>query len=119
MTEGREPALVVGGNLDDRLVERTLVAAESAPPETRVRIALEAAIDLAESDPREAREALWVLRGSPLALKRLEACLDMEPERATLALGAAIQLASAELGSADPDLRGRSEEILRWLEGGW
>lgn len=120
MTEGREPTLVVDGRLDERLVERAFEAAETVAPEDRVRTALEAAIDLVESsDPRGAREALWALRGSPIALKRLEACLDLEPERATLALGAAIQLASAELGSADPDLRGRSAEILQWLEGGW
>jgi hypothetical protein len=119
MTEGREPTLVVDGRLDERLAERAFAAAESAPPELRVSVGLEAVIDLAEDDPRGAREALWALRGSPIALKRLEACLDLEPERATLALGAAIQLASAELSSAGPDLRGRREEILRWLEGRW
>lgn len=119
MTEGREPTLVVEGRLDERLAERAFAAAEAARPEERISSALEAAIDLAENDPRGAREALWALRGSPIALKRLEACLDMGPERATLALGAAIQLASVELAAAEPDLRGCSEEILRWLEGAW
>jgi hypothetical protein len=119
MTEGREPTLVVEGRLDERLAERAFAAAEAAHPEERISSALEAAIDLAESDPQGAREALWALRGSPVALKRLEVCLGMGPERATLALGAAIQIASVELGSCDPDLRGRSEEILRWLEGAW
>ena len=119
MTEGREPTLIIDGRLDERLAERVFASAESVPREERIGSALEAAIDLAESDPRGARQALWALRGSPIALKRLEACLDMGPERATLALGAVIQIASVELGSADPDLRGRSEEILRWLEGAW
>jgi hypothetical protein len=119
MTEGREPTLVVDGRLDERLVERALEAAATVPPQERTRVALEAVLDLAESDPQGARDALWALRGSPLALKRLESCLDMEPEQATLALGAAIQLASAELGRAEPDLRGRSEEIVQWLEGAW
>jgi hypothetical protein len=105
--------------LDERLVERAFEAAEAARPRERIRVALEAVLELAEGDPKGAREALWALRGSPLALKRIEACLQMEPERATLALGAAIQLASAELASADPDLRSRSEEILQWLEGTW
>lgn len=119
MTEGREPTLVVDGRLDERLVERVFEAAEVAPPGERTRIALEAAFELAESDPEGAREALWTLRGRPTALKRLESCLNMDPEQATLALGAAIQLISAELASADPDLRGRQDEILRWLEGAW
>jgi hypothetical protein len=43
----------------------------------------------------------------------------MSPERATLAIGAAIQIASAELASVAPDLRGRTDELLCWLEGAW
>jgi hypothetical protein len=119
MQEGREPALVVADRLDERLVERAFEAAEAGPREERVRTALEAAIELAESDPDGALEALWKLRGDPIALRRLEACLEMEPERATLALGATIQLLSAELSTAEPDPRARQPEMLRWLEGAW
>jgi hypothetical protein len=96
-----------------------LESATAGPPAERVRDAVETAIDIAESDPAGAREALWSLRGDCVSLQRLEAGLQMSPERATLAIGAAIQIASAELGSAAPDLRGRTDELLRWLEGAW
>jgi hypothetical protein len=118
MTEGRGPMAVVESRLDDRLVERMLESA-TGPPAERVRDAVETAIDIAESDPGAAREALWSLRGDPASLQRLEAGLQMSPERATLAVGAAIQIASAELSSVAPDLRGRTDELLRWLEGAW
>jgi hypothetical protein len=36
-----------------------------------------------------------------------------------MALGGAIQLASAELASANPDLGSRVPELMRWLEGAW
>ena len=70
---------------------------------------METAIDIAEADPQAARDALWSNCGATaVTLQCLEAGADMSPERATLAVGAAIQLASAELASADPDLRSRS-----------
>jgi hypothetical protein len=119
MTEGRGPTAVVENRLDDRLVERMMASADAGSPAERVRDAVEAAIGIAESDPREAREVLWSLRGDCVSLQRLEAGLQMTPKRATLAIGAAIQIASAELGSATPDLRGRTDELLRWLEGDW
>ena len=119
MMDGRGPMAVVESRLDERLVERMLESATAGPPAERVRDAVETAIDIAESDPREAREALWSLRGDPVSLQRLEAGLQMSPERATLAIGAAIQIASAELGSVAPDLRGRTDELLRWLEDAW
>lgn len=119
MTEGRGPVAMVESRLDPRLVEQMLVSATAGPPAERVRDAVETAIDIAESDPNGAREALWSLRGDPVSLQRLEAGLQMTPERATLAIGAAIQIASAELGSIAPDLRGRTGELLRWLEGAW
>jgi hypothetical protein len=110
---------VVDSRLDARLVERMFESALAEPPAERVRDAVGKAIDIAETDPAGAREALWSLRGDPISLQRLEAGLQMSPERATLAIGAAIQIASAELGSVAPDLRGRTDELLRWLEGAW
>lgn len=119
MTEGREPVLLVEGDLDDRLLERAFEAAAAGPPTERVRNAVETAIDIIETDPRGAYEVLCALRGDAEKLQRLERGLNVSPERATLAVGAAIQLAVAELSSAKPDLRARTEELVRWLEGDW
>lgn len=119
MTESRELALVVDGRLDERLVERALKAAGEGAQEDRIRNGLDAVIDIAELDPEEAREALWMLQGDQVTLERLESCLGMGSGRATLALGGAIQLARAELSTADPDLRSRVPELLRWLEWEW
>jgi hypothetical protein len=96
-----------------------MASASAGSPAERVRDAVETAIDIAESDPGEARDALWSLRGDCVSLQRLEAGLQMSPKRATLAIGAAIQIASAELASVAPDLRSRTDELLRWLEGDW
>jgi hypothetical protein len=119
MEEGRELAAVLDGRLDERLVERVLDAAEGVPVEHRVRAGVEAVVELAEVDPGGTMEALWALQGNPLAMQSLERGLSLESGRATLALGAAIQLARAELAAADPDLRSRLPELLRWLEGAW
>lgn len=119
MTEGRAVSAVVEGRLDERLVERALQAAAFAPEGEQIRDAVETVVDISELDPQGTREALWSLRGDLEALERLEACLKMAPERATLVLGAAIQICSAELASADPALRERIPELLRWLEGAW
>lgn len=119
MRESRESTSVVEAGLDRRLLERVLEAAAGCPPRDRIRAGLEAAIDIAELDPEAAREALWTLCADRGALERLERCLDAETERATLALGAAIHLARAELASPAPDLRARVPELLRWLEGSW
>lgn len=119
MTEGRAVSAVVDGRLDERLVERAFEAAASAPEGEQIRDAVETVVDIAELDPEGTRAALWSLRGDLEALERLEACLPMSPERATLALGGAIQICSAELAAGDPDLRARTPELLRWLEGAW
>lgn len=119
MQEGRELAVVLDGHLDERLVERVLLAAEAAPPEGRVRAGVEAVVEIAEDDPAGTRDALWALQGDPLAMQSLERGLRLDSKRATLALGAAIQLLRAELSSAAPDPRQRLPELLRWLEGGW
>lgn len=119
MTEGRTATAVVDGHLDERLLEQTFREAANVSPPDLVRNALEMAVDIAELDPKGARAALWTLRGNRIELERLEERLDMAPERATLALGAAIQLAGAELASPEPDLRSRMPELRRWLEGDW
>lgn len=119
MTEGRAVSAVIDGRLDERMVERALEAAADAPPALQVRDAVAKAIDVAEADPAGAREALWSLRGDRVTMERLEAHLSLDTKRAILALGAAIQLADAELASPDPDLRSRAPELLCWLEGAW
>jgi hypothetical protein len=96
-----------------------IVATEGAPPEDRVRAGLEVLIDLAEADPAAARSALHELRADHHRLGRIEAWLGGDPDRATFGLGAAIQLAGAELASPVPDLEGLTPELLSWLEGKW
>jgi hypothetical protein len=117
MEEGRELSAVLDGSLGERLLDRVLAAAGDAPTGERVRTAVEALVDMAEANPEETREALQELRANPVALQRLEGHLSMNPRRATLALGAAVQLARAELGATEPNLRNRIPELLRWLEG--
>jgi hypothetical protein len=117
--EGTRTAPLAEGRLDEEIVKRVIAAAEEAPPNDRVRTGLEAAIAFAETDPAAARSALSQLRGNPSVLTRIESCLGSDAERATLALGAAIQVALTELASPDPDLRGRMPELTRWLEGDW
>ncbi len=119
MTKGREPTAVLDGRLDERLVERAFESAAAGPPAKRVRNAVAAVVDIAEAEPSATHDALCALRNDPATLQRLEGGLEMTPERATLALGAAIQLAIAELASPAPDLRSRTEELLCWLEGRW
>ena len=119
MEEGTRTALLVEGQLDEVFVKRAIAAVEEAPSEGRVRAGLEAVVALAETDPAAARSALLELRSDHLRLGRLEAWLGGSPERATLGLGAAIQLANAELSSSDPDLRSLMPELLSWLEGDW
>lgn len=117
MQQGRELVPVLEAGLDERLIERVLAAAAEAPSEERVRAGVEAVVDAAVLDPAGVREALGLLRANPAALRRLEDGLGLPPRRATLALGAAIQLARAELAGPEPDLGGRAAELLRWLEG--
>jgi hypothetical protein len=105
--------------LDEGIVKRAIAAVEEAPPEHRVRAGLEALIETAETDPAAARSALRELRMDHRRLGRLEAWLGGDPDRATFGLGAAIQLADAELASPAPDLDGLTPELLRWLEGNW
>lgn len=117
--EGRELAAVLDGRLDERFVGQVVEAAADAPQGDEVHDAMMRVVELAERDPEATREALWALRGDTSALENLEQGLGLAPDRATLALGGAIQLASTELASAAPDLRGRMPELMRWLEGSW
>jgi hypothetical protein len=119
VTEGREPAAVLDGRLDDRFVGEVVGAATGAPSGNPVHDALMRVIEFAEKDPAATRKALWALRGDAGALEGLEGGLPLSPPKATLALGSAIQLASTELASPRPDLRGRMPELMRWLEGDW
>lgn len=119
MREGTRTALLVEGRLAEEIVKRAVAATEEAPPEDRVRAGLEAVIAVAETDPAAARSALRELRGDAERLARLERWLGGDAARATFGLGAAIQVADAELGEPLPDLEGIAPELLRWLEGDW
>ena len=119
MREGTKTALLEKGWFDEEIVKRVIAATEEAPPEDRARAGLEALIDLAETDPAAARSALHELRADHLRLSQIEACLGGDPDRATFGLGAAIQLADAELASPTPDLERLTPELLSWLEGEW
>lgn len=119
MTEGRELAAVLDGGLDDRLVDAVVEAATDAPSGDEVHDAVMRVIEIAEQDPTATREALWALRGDAGALEGLENGLPLSPAKATFALGSAIQLASTELATTQPDLRGRMPELMRWLKGDW
>jgi hypothetical protein len=119
MREGTKTAPLAEGRIEEGIVKRAIAAAESASPRDRVRTGLEAVVDFAETDPAAARAALTALRGDHDGLARLEACLRGSAERATLALGAAIQVALTELASPAPDLRRRLPELEHWLECAW
>jgi hypothetical protein len=107
------------GRFDEEIVERAISAAREAPLDERVMAGLEAVVEIAESDPAAARSALSGLRGDHAMLTRLEGCLETDPRRATLAVGAALQLALTELALPEPDLRARVPEMERWLKGSW
>jgi hypothetical protein len=119
MRESTETALLEKGRLDEEFVKRATAAAEAARPRHRVRAGLAALIDMAETDFAAARSALHALRADHSRLGRLEAWLGGDPARVTFALGAAIQLATAELAADDPDLARIEPDLLRWLEGNW
>lgn len=119
VTEGREPTLVNLGRIDERIVVQAFEAGAGGQHTERLRNALDAAVEIAETDLEGTRAALWRLRSDPNALERLERGLDCRPEQATFAIGAVIQIAHKELSSPKPDLRARVPELLRWLEARW
>jgi hypothetical protein len=105
--------------VDDRIVDQVMEAATGAPAGDELHDAVMRIVEIAEQNPAKTREALWALRGDADALQGLEHGLSLEADRATLALGGAIQLASTELASDRPNLRGRAPELVRWLKGSW
>lgn len=119
MREGTRTAVLEKGRLDEEFVKRAIAAADEASPPHRVKAGLEALIAMAETDPAAARLALHEFRTDHLRQSRVEAWLGGDPARATFALGAAIQLATAELASEEPDLARIEPDLLRWLEGDW
>ena len=119
MREGTETALLDEGRLDEEFANRAIAAAEAARPRHRVRAGLAALIGMAETDLAAARSALHSLRADHPRQHRLEAWLGGDPARATFGLGAAIQLATAELAADEPDLVKIEPDLLHWLEGEW
>jgi hypothetical protein len=119
MREGTRTALLIEGQLDEEIVKRAIATIEEAPPEHRVKAGLEAVINVAETDPAAARLALHEFRADHARQSQLEEWLGGDSARTTFGLGAAIQLADAELASPTPDLQSIVPELLRWLEGDW
>ncbi len=119
MREGTRTVLLNKGRLDEEFVKRAIAAASDASPRDRLRAGLEALIDMAEADLAAARSALHELRTDHLRQAQLEAWLGGDPDRATFALGAAIQLAGAELSADEPNLAAIEPDLLHWLEGNW
>jgi hypothetical protein len=115
MGETRQALLGVPDGCYPRAVARVCeAAASSADP---LRAGVEAVVALAERDPETARAALWRLQADWRMLKRLEDHVNGSPTQATLRIGAAIQLARAELASPAPQLRRRLPEMMEWLGG--
>jgi hypothetical protein len=113
MRKTRERLLIVP---DDRYEEgwtEVYEAAETAPDQLQAGV--EAIVELAEENPQSAREGLWRLLADWKTRKLLEPYIGGDPDWAALRLGAAIQLARAELASSNPRLRRRLPEIMRWL----
>ncbi len=119
MGESRELTAVVERRLDERLEKPAVEAAADSSRSERLRKGVETAVEVAEMNLDKARDGLWNLRQDRATLERFEAWLGGSSERATLAVGAAMQLFEAELTSSKPDLRGRIPEMMRWLQGDW
>jgi hypothetical protein len=113
MRESREALLAVPDACYPRAVARATEAADSS--NEPVRAAIEAAVAMAEVDPQGARLALWRLQADWETLALIEERLGGEPTQAALKIGAAIQLARAELASPAPQLRRLLPEMMEWL----
>jgi hypothetical protein len=111
--ESREALLVVADPCYPDAVARVLAVAGGSPEP--VLAMGEVAVAMAERDPEGARIALWRLQTDWKTLKRLERYVGGEPTQAALRIGAAIQLARAEMASPAPQLRRRLPELMRWL----
>ena len=113
MEKSRERLLLIR---DDRYADafaEVYEAAERAPEPLRAGV--EAIVAIAELNPVGAREGLWRLQADWRTLKLLEPHVGGGPTEAALRLGAAIQLARAELASPAPQLRRRLPELMEWL----
>jgi hypothetical protein len=101
---------------DDRYADafaEVYEAADHAPEQLRAGV--EAIVAIAEMNPQGAREGLWRLQADWKTRKLLEPHIGGGPDLAALRLGAAIQIARAELASPAPQLRRRLPELMEWL----
>ncbi|HVY96942.1 MAG TPA: hypothetical protein VHA54_08290 [Solirubrobacterales bacterium] len=80
-----------------------------------LRTSLEVIVELSEEDVEAARQALWRLQADWPTLEQLERQIGGDPVQAALRVGAAIQLARAELASPAPRLRSRLPELIELL----
>ena len=113
MRESRERLVIVPDDRYAAAFAQVYEAAERAPEPLRAGV--EAIVAIAELNPEGAREGLWRLQGDWEALKLLEPYFGGDSTQAALRLGAAIQLARAELASPAPRLRQRLPELMEWL----
>jgi hypothetical protein len=113
MEKSRAALLVVADAYYPDAVARATEAADRASEP--VQAAIEAALAMAEVDPEGARLALWRLQTDWETLALIEAGLGGEPTQAALKIGAAIQLARAELASPTPQLHRLLPEMMEWL----
>ena len=113
MGESRETLAVVEGACPRGGAARVMEAANAtADP---LRAGQEAIVALSEEDAEAARQALWHLQADWPTLERLERQIGGDPVQAALRVGAAIQLARAELASPAPRLRDRLPELMDLL----
>jgi hypothetical protein len=113
--KSREAPFAIVGHCYEDSMTRAFEAADVSP--LPFLAGIEAAMKMAEVDPKGAREVLWQLQGDWPMLERLEQILGGEPTRAILRLGAAIHAARAELASPSPEPRRCLDELLGWLYG--
>ncbi len=113
MGESRERPLIVPDNCYAVAFAEVYEAADRAPEPLRAGV--EAVVAIAELNPQGAREGLWRLQTDWKTLKLLEPHVGGDSTQAALRLGAAIQLARAELASPAPQLRRRLPELMEWL----
>lgn len=113
MGKSRERLVLVSDNRYANSYAEVYAQAERAAD--ALRAGVEAIVAIAELNPRDAREGLWRLQGDWQAWDLLEPYFDGGPNQLALRLGAAIQVARAELASPNPQLRRRLPELLEWL----
>src|ERR1044072_8488724 len=99
MREGTRTALLVEGRLDEEIVKRVIASTEEASPDDRIRVGLEAAVGVAETDQAAGRAA--------------------PPRRAPRPAPRHRTPAKPRPAPGPPDLQGLMPVLLRWLEGDW